>query len=81
MISEVNVFIEVRLKKNANLFNAEVISFPNDIIVNDIKISKVKINSFWKINDKSNNDQLRAVIGVCFVFGALIVIGLYSSLI
>ena len=80
MSSEVHKYIEDRLEKNANLFNAEVINFPNDSKVNDVKISKVKINSFWKINDKSNNDQLRAVVGVCFMFGALIVMGLYSNL-
>jgi hypothetical protein len=79
MSSEVHKYIENRLEKNANLFNAKVIDFPSEIIVNDINISKVKINSFWKINDKSNNDQLRAVVGVCFMFGALILMGLYSN--
>ena len=79
MSSEVHKYIEDRLEKNANLFNAEVVNFPNDSKVNDVKISEVKIDKFWKINDTSNNDQLRAVIGICFMFGALIVMGLYSN--
>ena len=79
MSSEVHKYIEDRLEKNANFFNAEVISFPNDVKVNDVKISKAKIDGFWKISDISNNDQLRAVVGICFMFGALILMGLYSN--
>ena len=79
MSSEVHKYIEDRLEKNANLFNAEVINFPNDVKVDDVKISKVKIDGFWKINDTSNNDQLSAVVGICFMFGALILMGLYSN--
>ena len=30
-------------------------------------------------NTTSNNDQLSAVVGICFMFGALILMGLYSS--
>ena len=79
MSSEVHKYIEDRSEKNANLFNAEVINFKNDLKVNDVKILEVKIDKFWKINDTSNNDQLRAVVGICFMFGALIVMGLYSN--
>jgi len=79
MSSEVHKYIEDRLEKNANLFNAEVINFPNDVKVDSAKISKVKIDEFWKINDTSNNDQLSAVVGICFMFGALILMGLYSN--
>ena len=79
MSSEVHKYIEDRLEKNENLFNAEVINFPNDSKVNDIKISEVKIDKFWKISDISNNDQLKAVVGICLMFGALIVMGLYSN--
>ena len=79
MSSEVHKYIKDRLEKNTNLFNAEVINFPNDTKMNDVKISKVKIDSFWKISDISNNDQLRAVVGICFMFGALILMGLYSN--
>ena len=79
MSSEVHKYIEDRLEKNANLFNAEVINFPNDVKVDSVYISKAKIDKFWKINDISNNDQLSAVVGICFMFGALIVMGLYSN--
>ena len=81
MSSEIHKHIEDRLEKKENLFNAEVINFPNDAKVNNIKISEVKIDKFWKISDISNNDQLKAVVGICFMFGALIVMGLYSNLI
>ena len=79
MSSEVHKYIEDRLEKNANLFNAEVINFPNDAKMDGVKISKAKIDKFWKINDTANNDQLSAVVGICFMFGALILMGLYSS--
>ena len=79
MSSEVHKYIEDRLEKNANLFNAEVINFPNDAKMDGVKISKAKIDKFWKINDPANNDQLSAVVGICFMFGALILMGLYSS--
>ena len=79
MSSEVHKYIEDRLEKNANLFNAEVINFPNDVKVDSAKISKAKIDDCWKINDTSNNDQLSAVVGICFMFGALILMGLYSN--
>ena len=79
MSSEVHKYIEDRLEKNENLFNAEVINFPNDAKMDSVKISKAKIDKFWKINDTSNNDQLSAVVGICFMFGALILMGLYSN--
>ena len=79
MSSEVHKYTEDRLEKNANLFIAEVINFTNDAKMDNVKISKAKIDKFWKINDISNNDQLKAVVGICFMFGALIVMGLYSN--
>ena len=58
----------------------EVLDFPKEkkIKIND-KFKLHNIN-FWKLNDKSNNDQLRAVTGICFMFVTLIVMGLYSNL-
>ena len=79
MSSEVHKHIEERLEKNQNLFNAEVINFPNDQKVNDVKKFEIKTSGFWKISDKSNDDQLKAVVGICFMFGALILMGLYSN--
>ena len=80
MSSELHKHIEERLIKNKNLFNAKVLNFPKD---KNLNIStKLKIDdNFWNINDKSNEDQLRAVIGVCFMFGALILMGLYANFI
>ena len=80
MSSEVHKYIEKALEKNQNLFDAEVINFPKDKQIQNIKAFKADVNSFWKISDETNDDQLKAVIGLCFMFGTLIVIGLYSSL-
>ena len=80
MSSEVHKHIEEALEKNQNLFDAEVINFPKEKKLQKIKAFKTDVNIFWKINDEANDDQLKAVIGLCFMFGALIVIGLYSNL-
>jgi len=80
MSSEVHKYVEKALEKNQNLFDAEVINFPNDKKPQKIKAFKTDVYNFWKISDETNDDQLKAVIGLCFMFGALIVIGLYSSL-
>ena len=45
-----------------------------------IEILEKNVVSNWKINDKSNQDQLRAIIGICFMIGALTLMGLYSNL-
>ena len=37
--------------------------------------------NFWKITDVTNKDQLKAVTGVCIMFVALIIMGLYSNLV
>ena len=79
MSSEVHKYIETALEKKKNLFNAEVLDFPED---NKIKVSnKFQIHNIniWKINDKSNSDQLRAVTGICLMLVSLIVIGIYSN--
>tara|TARA_B100000902_G_C26653565_1_gene594959 strand:+ start:206 stop:451 length:246 start_codon:yes stop_codon:yes gene_type:complete len=80
MSSEVHKYIEDALDKNKNLFNAQVISFPNDKTINESEDIKTKNDMFWKISDKSNDDQLKAVVGICFMFGTLLVVGLYSNL-
>ena len=80
MNTEVHKYIEEALEKNQSLFDAEVINFPKEKKIQKIKALKKDFNSFWKINDEANDDQLKAVIGLCFMFGALIVIGLYSNL-
>ena len=80
MSSELNKYIEDAIKKKENLFNAEVLSFPKD---NKIKLSKnfkLKKNSHWDINDSSNNDQQKAITGICLMFGFLLIMGLFANL-
>ena len=81
MSSEVHKYIETEIEKKQNLFNADVLNFPNnkEIITNQI-IQEDKSN-YWKISDESNYDQFKAVTGICFMFAALIIMGLYSNLI
>ena len=79
MSLEVHKYIETALEKKKNLFNAEVLDFPKD---KKIKVSnelQFYDTDVWKIKDKSNNDQLRAVTGICFMLISLIVIGIYSN--
>ena len=80
MSSEIHKHIEEALDKKENLFNARVINFPNEVKIDNSNNSKIKDNNFWRISDKSNGDQLKAVIGICFMFGTLIMMALYSTL-
>ena len=80
MSSEIHKHIEEALDKKENLFNARVINFPNEVKIDNSNNSKLKDNNFWRISDKSNSDQLKAVIGICFMFGTLIIMALYSTL-
>ena len=81
MSSEVHKYIEEALDKKESLFNAEVIDFPKDIKTENFEEKNFKS---WKLYDKSNakedGDQLRAVLGICFMFSVLILMGLYSNL-
>ena len=81
MSPELHKYIEESLNKNENLFKAKVINFPNEKKFDQNKDFKQKDYGVWKISDKSNDDQLKAVVGLCFMFGALIIIGLYSNLV
>tara|TARA_B100000902_G_C26594174_1_gene567310 strand:+ start:268 stop:513 length:246 start_codon:yes stop_codon:yes gene_type:complete len=81
MSSELHKYIETSIEKKTSLLNAEVIDFPNDKKEDEIKNFIDNSNYYWKIDDKSNDDQFKAVIGICFMFGTLLVIGLYSNLI
>ena len=78
MSSELHKYIETAIEKK--ILNAEVIDFPNDKKINKSKDLNINNYNFWKINDKSNNDQLKAITGICFMFAALIIMGLYSNL-
>ena len=79
MSSEVQKYIETPLKGNKDITNAKVISFPNE----DIKDYRNDKAGYWKLYDKSHTDedgdQLRTVIGICFMFSVLILLGLYSN--
>jgi len=78
MSSELQKQINLTKEKELNLFNAEVINFQKEI---EIKRNQtLKSDVIWKIGDKSNNDQLKAVTGICFMLGALVLMGLYSNL-
>ncbi len=80
MSSEIHKYIETSIEKKQNLFRAEVISFPNEKNNNKFESLEINSSSFWKITDESNEDQLRAITGVCSMFGVLILLGLYSNL-
>tara|TARA_B100001778_G_C18190427_1_gene451010 strand:+ start:287 stop:532 length:246 start_codon:yes stop_codon:yes gene_type:complete len=81
MSSEIHKHIETAIEKKTSLLNAKVINFPKDIEGNDIKNLTDNTSDFWRIDDKSNEDQFKAVMGICFMFGTLLIIGLYSNLI
>tara|TARA_B100000989_G_scaffold155021_1_gene115659 strand:- start:1527 stop:1760 length:234 start_codon:yes stop_codon:yes gene_type:complete len=75
MSSEVHKYIENALDTKKDLFEAEVINFPNN----------KKSNTFdvWQLYNKSDvkedGDQLKAVIGICFIFSTLTILGIYSN--
>ena len=79
MSSEIHQYIETAIDRKKNLLNAEIIDFPIDYEKNNKTNLVFNSNTFWKITDKSNNDQLKAVTGVCFVLAILTIAGLYSN--
>ena len=79
MTVEVHKLKETILEREKNLFNAEVISFPSEPKTEEEKL-KLNTSGIWDINDKSNDDQLKAVTVICIMFGTLIIMGLYSNL-
>ena len=76
MSSELYKHIETSIKRNENLLKAQVINFPKEKNINLNNISEI---NEWKISDKSNSDQLKAVTGICFMLGVLVLAGLYSN--
>ena len=85
MSSEVHKYIQESLKKNENLFNAELIKFPSNKKIKTYKNLVINDYKIWKLYDKTNvnedYDQLKAVTGICLMLTALIIMGLYSNLI
>ena len=80
MSSEVHKYVETAIKKRERILSAKVLNFPNEENKLDFKDFENKSYDFWKISDKSNIDQLKAVTGICFMIGILIIAGLYSGL-
>ena len=82
---KVQKYIENTQEKNQNLFDSEIINFPKNKKIDASKNLVVDNYKTWKLYDKSNakedGDQLKAVLGICFMFSALIIMGLYSNLI
>ena len=81
MSSEVHKYVETAIKKRERILSAKVLNFPNEENKLDFKDFENKSYDFWKISDKSNIDQLKAITGICFMIGILIIAGLYSSLV
>ena len=79
MSSEIHKYIETAIESKKNLLNAEILDFANDYKKNNKRNLVLNSNTFWKITDKSNNDQLKAVTGICFVLAILTMAGLYSN--
>tara|TARA_E500000178_G_C16326139_1_gene446880 strand:- start:205 stop:453 length:249 start_codon:yes stop_codon:yes gene_type:complete len=79
MSSELHKYIENAIEKKANLFNAEVLDFPVDK-KKKLKNSQLNIKNYWNISEQNNNDQLKAVTGICFMLGFLLVMGLFANL-
>ncbi len=80
MSSELHKYIEDAIEKKENLFNAEVLNFPKEKkikVSNNIKLDK---EGYWKINDNSNSDQLKAITGICLLFGFLLILGIVANL-
>ena len=78
MSSELHKYIETSIRKKEDILNAEVINFPSEKKINE---SLHNDFSFQSLKDKSNIDQLRTVVGICFMFVALILMGIYSNFI
>ena len=80
MSAEIHKYIENALDKQDVLFNAEVTNLLKEKNLHKSELKKLDNQNVWKINDESNYDQLKTVIGICFMLGSLIVMGLYSNL-
>ena len=80
MSSELHKYIEKAIDKKENLLKAKILKFPNEKNQNYATNFKGNKTDHWKISDKSNTDQLKAITGFCFTVGILTIVGLYSNL-
>ena len=85
MSSEVHKYIEASIEKKEKLLYADVIDFPNEKKNQELENKNLNHKGFWKLYDKAysseDRDQLKAVVGICFMFSVLFLLGLYSNLI
>ena len=82
--------MSLKLRENIKKFpeetfyDAEVLNFPKDTSPENRNILEMEKNYIWTLYDKNNanedDDQLRAVTGICFMFAILFILGLYSNL-
>ena len=77
MSSEVHKYIETALNTKKDLLEADIITFPGEKKMNSLDDWQL----YNKLDVKEDGDQLKTVIGICFIFSILIILGLYSSLI
>ena len=75
MSSEVHKYIENALDSKTKLLKAEIINFPQQQETNNFKIWKL----YDELNYNEDKDQLKTVIGICFVFSTLTILGFYSN--
>jgi hypothetical protein len=79
MSSEIHKNLKNTIDKQNVLFDTEVINFPNKENQNKSEPKKLDNQIIWEINNISNEDQLKTVIGICLLLGSLTVMGLYSN--
>tara|TARA_X000000950_G_scaffold6927_1_gene7580 strand:- start:1617 stop:1850 length:234 start_codon:yes stop_codon:yes gene_type:complete len=77
MSSEVHKYIETALNTKKDLLEADIIAFPREKKMNSLDDWQL----YNKLDVKEDGDQLKTVIGICFVFSTLAILGLYSYLI
>ena len=80
MSSEIHKYIETAIEKKTNLFESKVLDFPKEKKSNVSENLQFRKKNHWSINDNSNKDQLKAVTGICLIFGFLLVTGLFANL-
>ena len=80
MSSELHKYIETAIEKKKNLFDADVLNFPKNKKIDNSQKFGFNVETHWNINDNANNDQLKAVTGICFMLGVLLLVGLFSNL-
>ena len=80
MSSEIHKNIETFSDKQKVLFDAEILNFSKEKYHNKNKLKKFDNLNIWTLYHKTNEDQLKAVIGICFMLGSLFLMGLYSNL-